>query len=103
MNESPPIACTLAPSGLRERRAAWQRLGDSVLHAGDDIPGGIRLTYAPEDAIEATLHELVKLERDCCAFADWTVERRPDAIVLTVSAESPEGAAAVRAILRDGD
>jgi len=44
--------------------------------------------------VEEELHELAALERECCAFADWTV----DGAVLEIRGYSDESAAAVRAM-----
>ncbi len=48
--------------------------------------------------VEAELHELAALERECCAFADWQIRAHPDRIVLDVSGKSPEAVVAVQAM-----
>ena len=66
-----PIACTLSDDGLAARGDRWRRLAGAV---GVDVvitPSGLRLTFGPGS--ERELSELAALERECCAFADWTV------------------------------
>ena len=76
-----PVACTLGPSDLADRRADWARLD---VRAREEIPAGLRLHYAAE--AEADLERLAALERGCCAWATWSVARRDDAVVLEVTA-----------------
>ncbi|CAN5574999.1 hypothetical protein BH20ACT18_BH20ACT18_07090 [soil metagenome] len=90
-----PAACSLSPSELADRRAVWRRLAASALRDQRPAPGGVRLVYADDDGVEATLRELVRLEADCCAFADWVVERRGETVVLDVTAPG-DGAEAIR-------
>jgi hypothetical protein len=90
-----PIACTLSAGQLAERRATWRALAERALHDQREVPAGMRLTFSPEDDVEATLRELARLEAGCCAFAQWTVERSVDAVVLDVSSTG-HGVAAVR-------
>jgi hypothetical protein len=69
--EKPIIACTLSDDGLATRGERWRRLAGA---SGVDVavtPSGLRLTFGPGS--ENELGELAALERDCCAFADWTV------------------------------
>lgn len=81
-----PAACSLQPSELVDRREVWRRLAASALREQRPAPGGVQLVYAGEDGVEETLRELVRLEADCCAFADWAVERRGETVVLDVTA-----------------
>jgi hypothetical protein len=72
MTEPRPIVCTLTRADLRDRGAAWRKLFASGLLIRDRVPGGIRLT-AQSGALEA-LHELIDLERECCAWIDYDVD-----------------------------
>ncbi len=38
------------------------------------------------------------MERDCCAFADWSVQVRDEELVLDVTAPTDEGITAVQAM-----
>ena len=71
MAEPRPIACTLSASDLKDRAGAWNKLMGSGLVERDLVPGGIRLTPAPGAA--DALIRLIDLERDCCAWIDFSV------------------------------
>jgi hypothetical protein len=82
MAETPPIACTLTASDLKDREGAWRKLLGSGLVQRDLVPGGIRLRAAPGAA--ASLIELIDLERECCAWINFEVS---DGSVVTLTAE----------------
>jgi len=94
----PPIACSLQPTELDDRRAAWQRLAERALRQQCSIAGGVRLVFSAEEGVEGQLRDLARLEAQCCAFADWNVQRRDENLVLDVTARG-EGVAAVRALV----
>ncbi len=87
MAETPPIACTLSASDLKDREGAWSKLMGSGLVARELVPGGIRLSPAPGAA--AALIELIDLERECCAWIQFEVS---DGSVVTMTTEA-DGAA----------
>ena len=62
---------------------------------------GLRLLFRAAPAVEGELHQLAELERDCCAFADWSIHTRGRDVVLDVTATSQEGIAAVQAMFID--
>ena len=72
MSEPRPIACTLTPSDLKDRGAAWRKLWASGLLHRDRVRGGIRLLADP--GAEEALLKLVDLERQCCAWIDFAVD-----------------------------
>jgi hypothetical protein len=82
MPKTPPIACTLSASDLKDREGAWKKLLGSGLVQRDLVPGGIRLSPAPGAA--AALIDLIDLERDCCAWIHFEVA---DGSVVTLTAE----------------
>jgi hypothetical protein len=71
-DKSPPIACTLSASDLKDRVGAWQKLMGSGLVHRDVVTGGIRLSADPGAA--AALSELIDLERECCAWIHFQVD-----------------------------
>jgi len=73
MDEAPPIACTLSASDLEDREGAWKKLMGSGLVRREAVPGGIRLSAAAGAA--AALIELIDLERECCAWIHFEVDR----------------------------
>jgi hypothetical protein len=82
MGETPPIACTLTASDLKDRGRAWNQLMGSGLVKRDRVPGGIRLHAAPGAAV--ALIELIDLERECCAWIHFEV----DGPIVTLTAEA---------------
>ena len=67
-----PIVCTLSSADLRDRGHAWRKLWASGLLRRERVPGGIRLDAEP-GGVEA-LHQLIDLERECCAWIDYSVD-----------------------------
>ena len=87
-----PITCTLGADDYRERMAWIAELNRTALrhHTQDGLR--LVLTYAP-DAGER-VRELVRRERDCCAFLTFSVQEDTDAVWLTVEAPAEAGASA---------
>ena len=63
--------CTLTPTELQDRGAAWRKLIGSGLVQRERVPGGIRLIAEPGAADALT--RLVDLERECCEWIDFEV------------------------------
>jgi hypothetical protein len=63
------IACTLTKTDLARQGARWRAL---LQIAREEAPGGLRITFPAGS--EAELHELVAVENECCAWADWRVD-----------------------------
>jgi hypothetical protein len=59
---------------------------------------GLRLLFHAAPDVEAELRRLTELERECCAFAAWTVRAHGARLVLDVTADTQEGVAAVQAM-----
>ena len=93
-----PIACSLAPTELADRRAVWKQLCTRALRERRVIPDGVQLVFDAREGVEDQLHELTRLEAQCCSFADWRVRRGSEVVVLDVTAPA-EAVAAVRALL----
>jgi len=64
--------CTLTASELKDRGKAWLKLWASGLLSRQRVPGGIRLHAEP--GAERALMDLIDLERECCAWIDYSVE-----------------------------
>ncbi|HEU5174920.1 MAG TPA: hypothetical protein VFT96_09220 [Gemmatimonadaceae bacterium] len=91
MSSPIPIACTLAPGALEERSARFAALNRTWLRLLERGPGTLTLTYAA--AAEPDLRELVRLERECCAFLTFHLVRHgEDTITLRVVAPDVQGA-----------
>lgn len=80
-----PVACTLSAGDHRERAARWHVIADESLIAVVPTSAGLRLRFLPDAAGE--LEQLAELERECCAFAQWSVTPADDEVVLDVTAE----------------
>jgi hypothetical protein len=96
MTAKPVVACTLNGDEMGERRRRWHELAARAFLERVETDRGLRLVFRDEPGVEAELQELAALERDCCAFADWTV----DGTVVEVGGYSDEGVTAVQAMFR---
>ena len=92
--QPPPVACSLTAAELGDRRQVWQRLADTALQSQKATAHGVELVYRLEEGVEGRLRELAALEAECCSFAQWTVHRRAQDVLLTVTT-APESVAAV--------
>jgi hypothetical protein len=77
------IACTLDEGDRGSRRERWLALGSCALVGIETTRRGLRL-------------ELAELERDCCAFATWTVRSEEGRIVLDVAADGDDAVPVVQ-------
>jgi hypothetical protein len=95
------IACTLSPTALASRHERWRRLiADSGL-GRDETPDGLRLRFRADPGVAAELATLAAAERECCVWAEWSVERRDGEIALVVRS-SGAGVAALHTMLESG-
>lgn len=88
-----PIACTLTPTELRDRRAG---LLEALLKAAEHsevLPRGCRFRFAPTSETLTTIALTIDAERQCCRFLRFqlTVEPGVDSFHLDVT--GPEGTA----------
>ena len=79
------IACTLDQEDRGSRRERWLVLGSRALVGVDTTRRGLRLVFAAEPGVEPELQALAERERDCCAFATWTVTSSKGQVVLDVA------------------
>jgi hypothetical protein len=70
-----PIACTLTPDQLRERRDGLLRKVGSALLETVEREDGFAFRFPPE--LFEELAGIVALERRCCAFHRFTLTARP--------------------------
>jgi hypothetical protein len=91
VEETVPIACTLAGDDFAGRTKWIRRLTNQYLVSFARTPLSLRLTYAP--AAAGQVKELVQKEQACCAFLRFDLRETKDAIHLTVTApeEAREG------------
>ena len=89
------VACTLGASDFKEQAHRWTALRQRAERRQVETAAGKRIYFAAEDGVAEELSALVAVERDCCAWASWTVEREADDVVLEI-ASSGEGVPAIR-------
>ena len=92
----PLIACSLDPTGQKQRLAAWSSLLREAARK-EKTTDGVRYRFVAADELEARLRTLAAAEKECCAFLDFNVVRRIDAIEMTVTAP-PNALAALHSI-----
>lgn len=88
-SESPepnPIACTLSSPELRTRLEWIARLNEDALRGHHRNGLQLELIYA-SDAAER-VREMVRHERQCCAFLNFSIHESRDFVAVTV--EVPE-------------
>ena len=100
-NERPrsaAIACSLQQTDLADRLDRWLELGQRAGIEAVATSNGLRLFFRADPGVEAELRQLADLERECCAFADWSVRAHREELVLTVNADREEAITAVQAM-----
>ncbi len=81
------IACTLNATDFSERSERWRRLGSRAGIGVDRTRQGLSVVFENLSGVSAELVELAKLERECCAFADWAARDTGDHVILDVTAD----------------
>lgn len=94
--ESAPVACSLGQSDLTERAGRWNELAKRALAQVSQTKRGLRLVFGAAPGVADELGALAAAERECCAFATWSVRAADDELVLEVSGDSPEAVTAVQ-------
>jgi hypothetical protein len=90
-------SCTLTDSDHRTRRERWLRIGADGVGGVVETPTGLRLVFRSSPQVAQELDDLARLERECCAFATWTVHDEGAHLVLDVESEG-DGLAALHAM-----
>lgn len=90
-----PVACSLNQQDLKQRGERWQALASRARHQVIRTDTGTRLTFSAGPGVAAELDELAELERDCCAFASWTLTSEGDQVILDVTASDAVAIAAI--------
>ncbi|MBB5256023.1 hypothetical protein [Rhizobium leguminosarum] len=90
-----PIACTLDGGDFKKRAAEIKRLASSSLL--EVVRKGLSIELIYDGAARLELQELVRKERECCAFLDFDLKQEVDTIRLTITApeEARESAGAL--------
>ncbi len=96
--EDVTVACSLGPVALSRRAARWRALAARSGPAVATTKRGLRLSFRPGPGVADELTDLVRLERECCAFARWSVRADGSGLVLDITGDSETAVAAVRAM-----
>jgi hypothetical protein len=97
-HELPVVACSLEPGNRTLRAAQWRALtARSLEHAGP-TDRGVRLVFEAGPGVTEELSSLADLERECCAFAAWSVRPSGGQLILEVTGDSQEAATAIQAM-----
>jgi hypothetical protein len=92
------ISCTLTTTGLAAQREHWLRLIAAAGAGREETASGLRFRAGSGTAAE--LDRLVAVERNCCAWATWTVSASPGEVILDVTA-SGDGIAALHGMFTE--
>ena len=86
-----PIACTLTPEALRQRRE--ELLPGLVRRAEtcDRLATGVRLRYAPSADVLGDIVKMIETERQCCRFLRFELSVAPDLGPVTLEVTGPPG------------
>jgi MerR family transcriptional regulator, copper efflux regulator len=86
-SHNPPVACTLGGDGMKARAQMWRAVTAAALRTRSATSTGVRLEFDPDLETAHTLLDLVAAERDCCAWATWTLTSSAEAIVVAAQAD----------------
>jgi hypothetical protein len=78
------IACTLGARDLARQAERWKSL---LAEAGSRrvvTERGLRVYFRGSESVERELRELVAVEVECCAWAEWTVEPHEGELLLEI-------------------
>ncbi len=96
--EAPPVACTLGQADAAQRADRWRALASRALSQSSATQRGVRLVFDASPGVADELQALAALERDCCAFATWSVRAAGSQLTLVVTGDGDEAAAAVQSM-----
>jgi hypothetical protein len=97
-NEPPPVACSLGQADLAGRTDRWRTLAGRALARVSPTPRGLLLVFGAGPGVTDELAALAALERDCCAFATWSLRADGSEITLEVSGDGDEAVSAIQSM-----
>ena len=80
------IACILSRSDLSRQQSRWHELAARTRIERSELPIGLRLVFGDAPGVGEALEQLVEIERECCAFADWELASGEGAFTLEITA-----------------
>ena len=100
--DSLPIACSLGATDLSSREREWQSVLEAALIETAAVPAGVRLRLTNNSETLAGIERLVGLERDCCAWIEWTLTDLGSSLSLEATAQTQEGVSVLRDWFQSG-
>jgi hypothetical protein len=97
-NEPPPVACSLGQADLARRADRWRALAGRALLRVSPTPRGLLLVFGAGPGVADELEALAALERDCCAFATWSLRADGSEITLEVSGDGDEAVGTIQSM-----
>lgn len=82
-NNAPPIACTLGGADYAERLAWIARLNQDGLLGHGRYDAVLELRY--DSTVRDRVHEMVRKERECCAFLTFALDESGGDVRLTIT------------------
>jgi hypothetical protein len=95
--DSIPVACTLTPDQLRERRAELLPALFQRAETVTDLPNGFKLQFASGPNLLSELIGVIEQESVCCRFLRFQLSIEPAAGPVTLEVTGPSG---TREVLR---
>ena len=87
MELSELVACTLTQTDLKTQRERWLTLGENFGLGRRKTDDCLRLDFRYHPQIQEELDALVAVENECCSWAEWSVERDGDTLVMAARSE----------------
>jgi uncharacterized membrane protein YidH (DUF202 family) len=79
------IVCTLGAGDLAAQRKRWGRLIAASALERTERPDGLRIRFRPGRGVADDLRALAATERECCAWARWSITVAADRVVLDIT------------------
>src|SRR2546428_11135690 len=86
-----PVACTLTEPRRRRRREQLLERVIGRVHERRSLADGYAFRFATEDAALADLMEMIRLERECCAFLRFRLTVEPGGGPVWLELTGPAG------------
>jgi hypothetical protein len=81
---SPAVRCELGAVELETQAEQWQILYAKAGIRRTVTQAGLRVTFSPEPAVEEELRALVATERQCCGWANWSIDATADELIVDI-------------------
>jgi hypothetical protein len=92
------LACSLGPAEFRQRLGTIRELTRRALRKRDR--DGLQLRLAYDAGAETEVRELIGMERQCCGFLDFQMDREDGRFLVTITAP-PEAMDSVEQIFSE--